>query len=56
MIQKAEEEGKDWENVIDDTMFDVEEDLENLWIKDLDQRHRFEADIAYPLFKYFGVV
>ena len=55
MIEKAEYEGKNWENVIDDTLLDLEGDLEKLWIKDLDKRHQFEANIAYPLFKLFGV-
>merc|ERR1712083_58335 len=55
LIEKAEEEGRDWENIIDDTMIDVEEDLEALFIKDLDKRHQLEASIAYPIFKFFGV-
>ena len=55
MIEISEEEGKDWENIIDDTMIDLEEDLESLWIKDLDKRHQFEANIAYPVFNFFGV-
>jgi len=55
LIDISEEEGKDWENIIDDTMIDIEEDLERLWIKDLDKRHQFEANIAYPVFKFFGV-
>jgi len=55
LIDKAEEEGRSWENIIEETMLDVEEDLETLWKKDLDKRHQFEATIAYPIFKFFGV-
>ena len=55
LITKSNEEGRDWENIIDDTLLDLEGDLEKLWIKDLDKRHQFEANIAYPLFKFFGV-
>ena len=54
-MEKAEEEGRGWDNIIEETLVDFEEDLENLWKRDLDKRHQFEASIAYPIFKFFGV-
>ena len=54
-MTQSEEEGRDWQDIVEDTLAELEEDLEKKWISDLDQRRQLEAELAYPIFKSFGI-
>merc|ERR1712156_899839 len=55
LMTQSEEEGRDWQDIVEDTLAELEEDLEKKWITDLDQRRQLEAELAYPIFKSFGI-